>query len=168
MDVKNYMAEGEYPEAVIEEKNPLEAKKLMNDYSGREGETTAIMTYAYQAYMLAKDYPDISGALEGIAVVEMKHHELLGETIAGLGGYPVIGGRNYFWNGSFADYVTDPEKMLRNDIAGEKRAIINYEKTILIIKNDSIKALLRRIIKDEESHIEVLEKLLADYAAGKK
>ena len=58
--------------------------------------------------------------------------------------------------------------MLRNDIAGEKRAIINYEKTILIIKNDSIKALLRRIIKDEERHIEVLEKLLADYAAGKK
>lgn len=156
-----------YPETVIPYKNPLEAKKLMNDYGGRDSETTAIMQYIYQAYMLHESEPEVAKKLEEIAVVEMHHHESLGETIAQLGGFPVIGGKNSFWNGSYVNYINDPIKMLEIDIHGEDLAIANYEKTILVLQNDSIKQLIERIIADEEQHIIVLKAML-DYLKGKR
>ena len=76
-----------YPETVIPYKNPLEAKKLMNDYGGRDSETTAIMQYIYQAYMLHETEPEIAKKLEEIAVVEMlttKASERLSLSLAGF------------------------------------------------------------------------------------
>lgn len=149
-----------YPELVIPYKNPNEAKKLMNDYGGRDSETTAIFQYIYQSYILKEIYPEISKILEEIAIAEMEHHEMLGTTIALLGGYPVIGGRNSFWNGSYVNYITDPIKLIEADIQIEEIAIQNYEKTILMIQNESIKQLLERIILDEEQHIKVFTAIL--------
>lgn len=149
-----------YPEVVIEHKDPSEAKKLMDDYAGKESETTAILTYIYQSYILKDSHPDISKTLESIGISEMFHHELLGTTIARLGNYPVIGGRNTFWNGSFVNYVTDVRKILKVDIAAEKQAIVNYERTIAVLTNDSIKRLIERIILDEELHIKILNEML--------
>lgn len=156
-----------YPEPLILYPNPLEAKKLMNDYGGRDSETTAIMQYMYQHYMLKKDYPAYADKLEEIAIAEMHHHDLLGTSIAQLGGFPVIGGKNSFWNGSYVNYINDPIKMLEIDIHGEDLAIANYEKTILVLQNDSIKQLIERIIADEEQHIIVLKAML-DYLKGKR
>lgn len=159
--MENYRVDLPYPEVVIEHKNPLEGKRLMNDYAGKESETTAIMTYIYQSYVLAETYPEIADALEHIGIAEMTHHELLGTTIARLGNYPVIGGRNQFWNGSFVNYTVDVRKILKIDIEGEEQAIINYEKTIAVLENDSIKRLIERIILDEELHIKILKGLQA-------
>ena len=57
--------------------------------------------------------------------------------------------------------------MLEVDIRGEELAIVNYEKTILVLQNDSIKQLIERIIADEEQHIVVLNAML-DYLKGKR
>lgn len=150
-----------YPEPLIPYPNPLEAKKLMNDYGGRDSETTAVLQYMYQSYILNKEFPDYSKAIEKIAIVEMHHHELLGTSIAELGGFPVIGGRNTFWNGSFVNYVTDLVKLLEADIQGEEIAIANYEKTILSLQSESLKQMIERIILDEEQHIIVFKAMLA-------
>lgn len=149
-----------YPQPLILYPNPLEAKKLMNDYGGRDSETTAIMQYMYQHYMLKKDYPAYADKLEEIAIAEMHHHDLLGTSIAQLGGFPVIGGRNTFWNGSFVNYVTDIKKMLEADIQGEELAIANYKKTILTLQSEELKAMIERIILDEKQHIVVLKAML--------
>jgi Mn-containing catalase len=150
-----------YPEPVIPYKNPLEAKRLMNDYGGRDSETTAILQYSYQTYIIKQAFPAYAKKLEEIAIVEMRHHELLGTTIAELGGYPVIGGKNSFWNGSYVNYVNDLKKLLEANIQGEELAIINYEKTILSIQNDSIKQLIERIILDEKQHIVIFKAMLS-------
>ena len=159
MDFSKYASELPYPDVEVE-KNIAESKLLMPVYSGSSGELTAVMTYCFQMYVTPK-YPDIQQALKGIAVTEMLHHKLLGETIYKLGGYPVIGARTY-WNGSFANYTLSPQKFLRENILSEQNAIMNYERTILNLSSDSVKMLLERIILDEEVHIGIFRHLLKD------
>lgn len=159
MDFSKYASELPYPDIEVE-KNIAESKLLMPVYSGSSGELTAVMTYCFQMYVTPK-HPDIQQALKGIAVTEMLHHKLLGETIYKLGGYPVIGARTY-WNGSFANYTLSPQKFLRENILSEQNAIMNYERTILNLSSDSVKMLLERIILDEEVHIGIFRQLLKD------
>ena len=160
MDLSKYASELPYPEIEVEQ-NVAESKLLMPVYSGSSGELTAVLTYCFQLYITPK-CPDIQEALEGIAVTEMRHHELLGKTIYKLGGYPIMGARTY-WNGSFANYTLDPKRYLRENILAEQNAIMNYERTILNLSTDSVKMLLERIILDEEIHIKIFKQLLKDH-----
>lgn len=157
-----------YPEPVIPYSNPVEAKKLMNDYGGRDSETTAIMQYIYQSYVLSREFPEYSKKLEEIAICEMKHHEILGTAIAAYGSFPVIGGRTAFWNGSYVNYATNLVKLLECDIQGELCAIENYKNTILCIQNETLKATIERIIADEELHVAVLKAMLASAKEERK
>ena len=152
-----YASDLPYPEIVVDE-NLQEAKMLMPSYSGVAGELTAILTYAFQSYITLK-LQDVKEVLEKIAQVEMHHHELLGTTITKLGGFPVMGARNY-WNGSFVNYTLDPKKFLAQNIVAEENAIRNYERTILNITSPQVKTLLERIILDEQVHIEDFKELL--------
>ncbi|MDR3217033.1 MAG: manganese catalase family protein [Clostridiaceae bacterium] len=147
-----------YPE-IDEVEQPTEAKKLMNDYAGRGGEYTAIAQYIFQSFIKYDD-AEISNTLRRIAMVEMHHLSYLGTAIAKLGGYPVFGGVNYPWNGTFVNYAGDPSRLLLLDIKTEEEAIYNYEKTLLVLKNEQVKRLIERIILDEEIHIKVLTSLL--------
>lgn len=153
VDLSKYSAAGEYP-TVDKVREPLEAKKLQNVYSGRESELTAVLQYTFQNYIVENE--ELKDLLEGISINEMKHHELLGEAIAALGGYPVMGGRNYPWSGSFVNYANETKRLLEIDIQGEEQAIVNYEKVILMLTNEQAKALIARIIEDEEKHIQLL------------
>lgn len=152
-----YASDLPYPEIVVDE-NLQEAKMLMPSYSGVAGELTAILTYAFQSYITLK-LQDVKEVLEKVAQVEMHHHELLGTTITKLGGFPVMGARNY-WNGSFVNYTLDPKKFLAQNIVAEENAIRNYERTILNITSPQVKTLLERIILDEQVHIEDFKELL--------
>lgn len=160
MDLSKYASDLPYPEIEVEH-NPAESKLLMPVYSGSASELTAVLTYSFQKYVSPK-YPQIAEALEGIAITEMRHHELLGETIYALGGYPVMGARTY-WNGSFVTYTLDPRKYLRQNIVAEETAILNYERTILNLSTDSVKMLLERIILDEEVHIKIFKQLICEH-----
>lgn len=160
MENLKYASELPYPTIEVE-KNVAESKLLMPSYSGSAGELTAILTYAFQSYITPR-YPEIAKAMEGVAMVEMHHHELLGKTIYALGGYPVMGARTW-WNGNFANYTLDPKKYLIENIKAEKDAIVNYERTILNLTDESVKTLLERIILDEELHVQVFKELLSNY-----
>lgn len=160
MDLSKYRSDLPYPDIIVE-KNPTESKLLMPAYAGSASELTAVLTYSFQKYVSPK-YPEIATALEGIAITEMHHHELLGETIYALGGYPVMGARTY-WNGSFVTYTLDPRKYLRQNIIAEETAILNYERTILNLTSESVKTLLERIILDEEVHVKIFKELLKEH-----
>ena len=152
-----YSSDLPYPEIIVEENLP-EAKILMPSYAGMASELTAILTYSFQSYITTA-LPELRSALEGIAKTEMHHHELLGTTIAKLGGYPIMGARQY-WNGSFANYTLAPKKFLQQNIAAEETAIRNYEQTILNLSSPQIKMLIERIILDEQMHVEDFKELL--------
>ena len=156
MDLEKFASDMAYPEISVE-KNLGDSRLLMPSYGGNGSEITAIMTYTFQHFICP--HKDIAKVLEGISVVEMRHMDLLGEAITALGGYPIIGGRTY-WNGSFVNYTLDTKKFLRQNILAEETAILNYERTILNLSQDSLKQMLERIIIDEEIHIKIFKELL--------
>lgn len=149
-----------YPELTVYENNPHDVFALMPDYGGRESETTAIMQYSYQHYILKEHYPEVAYNLENIAISEMRHHELLANAIVQSGGDPIIAGNHCFWSGSSVNYVCDVCDILKANIAAEKGAIVNYKRTITKLCNKSIIALIRRIIEDEELHIRLFTQML--------
>ena len=79
-----------YPEVRVERKNIEYAKLLLDDYASEVGEDRAIHQYVYQKFDKFKDNPLFSKTLSQIAMVEMRHLELLGETIKLLGVNPEI------------------------------------------------------------------------------
>lgn len=118
MENLKYASELPYPTIEVE-KNVAESKLLMPSYSGSAGELTAILTYAFQSYITPR-YPEIAKAMEGVAVVEMHHHELLGKTIYALGGYPVMGGAHLVER-QFCKLYAGPEKISHRKHQGGKK-----------------------------------------------
>lgn len=159
MEISKFASDLPYPQIEVT-KNIAQSKLLMPSYAGAGGELTAVLTYCFQSYITPK-YPDLAHALMGVAKVEMHHHKLLGNAIFLLGGYPIMGARTY-WNGSFANYTLDPKKFLQQNILAEEAAIMNYERTILNLNDESVKMLIERIILDEEQHIKIFKELLKE------
>jgi bacterioferritin len=155
-----------YPEVRVEEKNPYYADLLSQDYAGMVSETTAVMQYSYQHFDKFKENKEFAEIIAEIAEVEMKHLELLGETIKLLGKEPVYKtceserGDCVFWTGDNVFYKTDLKDMLNADINSEKNAIKNYEHHKMLINDKYIKEMLSRIILDEKRHVQIFEMLL--------
>ena len=141
---------------------PSDIKCIVDDYCGRTGEMSAVMHYLYQHYITAQNNERLSNVLKGLAMVEMRHHNLLGEAIAQMGGDPIIGGSTCFWSGSMLNYIKNPIAFLQFDIMAEKQAIANHSKSAVCVKNPTLSELMLRIVKDEELHITILQELLND------
>ena len=61
-------------------------RMIMDLYSGREGELTAITQYLYQHYLTDGIDENMANILLKISKTEMMHHSLLGEAIVKVGG----------------------------------------------------------------------------------
>jgi bacterioferritin len=147
-----------YPEVKVEKPNLYYARLLMDDTAGLVSELSATTQYLYHHYILAEKYPEVADLLECISIVEMTHLELLQETIVKLGGQPKWGVKTTrgmdWWRGDLVYYGYDICDMLSADIESEKSAIVQYRKHIDMIDDEYIKALLSRIILDEQHHLE--------------
>ena len=154
-----------YPEVRVEEKNPYYADLLSLDYAGRTSELTAVMLYSYQHFDKFKTNEEFAKIIEEIAKVEMKHLELLGETIKLLGKEPVYKtceserGDCIMWSATNVDYETDLKGMLEINIKAESTAIKTYTNHRKIIKDKYIKELISRILLDEERHLSIFKTL---------
>lgn len=153
-----------YPPVETCGKNPRYAMLLTTDYAGQNGELTAITTYLFQHFICSDE--KIHEAMRAVAMVEMKHMGFLGELIHLYGGCPTMGmqngGRTCFWSGNYVNYNTNPCSFLKSNIAQEQAAINTYRNRIAQINDEPVRALLERIIKDEEHHICIFENLLCE------
>jgi len=136
-------------------------------YAGEEGELTAILQYIYQHILFdgmgCKDYAE---KLRRIAIVEMKHLEILGELILKLGACPVYSYLppypiNYYTARSVA-YSKTPQKMILDDIAAEQCAIDCYGKMLSRLKNEQVAAVIQRIRMDEEEHLAIFKAIFQE------
>lgn len=157
-----------YPDPKVEKCNIEYAKILMNSYAGEVSEDSAIHLYIFQHIVLKNKYKEYSLILEKIAIVEMKHLELLGETIRLLGIEPIFMSYDKIkkglipWKSSYVNYNTNIKDMIKIDIGKEEEAIKNYKNDMKIIKDRYIRSLLERIIKDEELHLEIFKGILKE------
>lgn len=150
--------QGPYPEPKAEKPNLYYASLLMDDMAGAVSELTATTQYLYHHQVLYDRYPDVAELLECASIVEMTHLELLAETIIHLGGQPKFGVMTNcgmeWWRGDLVYYGCDICDMLSADVEAERQAIINYKRHIEMIDDKYVKALLNRILLDEQHHLE--------------
>ncbi len=155
-----------YPTVEVEKANLEYAYLLLEDYTGMSSELTSILQYSYQHFLKFQTNPIIAKTLSTIAMVEMKHLELLGETIKLLGVNPEfkVKDKQYelysCWNSKYVNYETDLIDILKSDIILEQIAINNYQKHYELINDLYIKSLLLRIIEDEKLHLKCFYSLL--------
>ena len=95
----------------------------------------------------------------------MLHLRRVGELIGRYGGNPKLlsfsGGRSHWWSGGAVTYEKDRNKMLRQAIAAERDAIRAYRQLAARME-DQPRALIERIIQDEQHHIELFQRALGD------
>lgn len=142
-------------------KRDLRDARLLQDlFGGRASETTAIMQYCFQSYVLRSARPGLSDLLTAIAKVEMHHHALLGGAIFDCGKPPLIASNCCFWSASAVDWSEEPVNVLERDIEDETRAVRSYERAAKLVRSPSLSALLLRIAEDERLHITLLTEAL--------
>lgn len=155
-----------YPSPSRISPDAVAAKIIAPAYAAAHSELTAILQYTYHGLWYGDAF-DISGQelAQGIAVCEMRHLEILGETLLNLGADPKFVARPFappeYYSASAVAYSKTPLKMNLDDIAGEMGAIKGYETMLKQLKNESVAAIIQRILLDEYLH---LEKLRAQFA----
>ena len=135
-------------------------------YASSTGELNAILQYLYHFFNFKKQgLNEFAETLEGIAIAEMFHLELLGETITALGAQPIY--CQYpptaynFYSAKFVSYSRNLVNMIEDDIMGEKQAICQYSKMLKRLKNEQVNAIVSRILEDEKLHLEELKNILS-------
>jgi bacterioferritin len=146
-----------YPDVEVGEANPGYAAILSGTFAGKGSETTAIAQYSAHRFF-TQSYPEIYTAYKYIAFTEMTHFSLLGRLILRLGTNPKLFSYEdlRWWSGADPAYHCAIRPILESDIEGEHGAIAHYTRIIGQIPHEGIQSLLRRIIMDEERHVEVL------------
>lgn len=155
-----------YPQPRVSAANSYYATLLLEDYTGVVSEMTAINQYLYHHFIFRGCDPELAELEECIAIIEMKHMELLSETIILLGAAPefrTLGMNPAYWNASVVYYGRDVCDQLAADITAEVQAIQNYRKHQRLIDDPCIKQLLARIIMDEEYHEKLFRRAAAKY-----
>lgn len=149
-----------YPKLMNIRQNQRYAELLYNSFGGEAGELTAATQYVYEHIELKK-YEEFSKILLSIAIEEMHHLDLVGELIRKLGKRPYyINKDGCQWNSNNVKYhFNNVYDMLMYNIESEKKAIKEYKEAIKCTQNKSIKDLLERIILDEQTHLEIFNRL---------
>ena len=92
----------------------------------------------------------------------MKHLEMIGGLIKRLGRKPYfINKEGSAWNSesNLKYHFNSIYDMLTFNIESEKKAIEEYREVIKYTQNKSIKDLIERIILDEQTHLEIFNRL---------
>lgn len=156
-----------YPPIQVQCRNQDYAALLAFDYCGQVSEMSAITQYINNENRLCLSDCALARTLLGIAMAEMMHLQKLGELIQLLGGeagFAVTqpGGKKVLWTPEYLTLSRDARRMLCADVEAEQDAIAQYKMHIRKINDEYVNAVLRRIIRDEEYHIMLLQGLLEE------
>ena len=133
-------------------------------YAGSKSELTTILTYVYE-HLTNEEIEEVAMFLKMISMQEMKHLEMLGEMLVKLGCMPYYMGTygNKWCSDNVRSTFQNLEEMLNFNVMGEKEAIQGYRHLISVCESPNIKAILERIIMDEECHVQIFEYLKQKY-----
>lgn len=163
-----YTAPGPYPEVRAEGKNRRYGQAILSNVGGSVSEMGATAQYLY-AHFTQSGRPEVAECLGRLAMVEMRHLAIFAQLARQLGEDPRLwspfrGGRRY-WTPEYLRYPHRLEQVLHCAIDEERSAIQKYSRQAQWIRDTNVVANLRRIIADEEVHLEILTGLLKSYCA---
>ena len=155
-----------YPAVTVTSADIRYTAMLSDAYAGKGSETTAASQYRAHRVLL-KDFPELYENYKILAVTETLHQELLGSIVWQLGTIPKLCScaTKQFWSGSFIHYRCQLLPILKSDAQEERNAIAHYHLLIACIPNESMQALFKRILLDEERHLAYLEAAIQYYSS---
>ncbi|MCI8591590.1 MAG: rubrerythrin family protein [Lachnospiraceae bacterium] len=165
--VRPIMMDLPYPPLEVKGRNQAYANLLSIDYCGSVSELSAVTQYINNEGRLCGKNCSCAKALLGMGMAEMMHLQKLGELIVLLGGRldyvaRYRNGQKRVWTPKYVALPDTMERVLAADIEAEQAAIKQYNMHIGMIGDECVKAVLERIIKDEEYHIMILQVLLEE------
>lgn len=164
--IKPIMVDLPYPPLEVKERNRNYANLLSVDYCGSVSELSAITQYINNENRLSCEKCPVAKTILGIAIAEMMHLQKLGELILLLGGKldysaRMQNGKQKQWSPEYLFLPDNAAQMLQACIASEQEAIKQYRMHWKMIGDANVRAVIARIIQDEEYHILTLNDLLA-------
>lgn len=161
----NIIVDLPYPKITNIKKDLQLAYNLKKAYAGNISELTCISKYIYQHIELSDDFKEIKEAMRTIAIVEMRHLNILGNLIKKLGLDPTFTSYNsidneVYWESSYVNYDNNLNNIMLDNIKGEEAAIGEYKNIIKQTNDQDLQNILERIIIDEEQHIKIFQSIL--------
>lgn len=143
------------------------AKIISSAYASSQSELNSILQYLYHSFIFkGGGRKQIAEDIEGIAVAEMFHLKLLGETLLALGTQPVFAQNPpamfNFYSAKFVSYSCNFICMIEDDIRAEQHAVRSYTKMLAMLKNEGVKVIVERILQDEKLHLEKFQSILRE------
>lgn len=166
MEIEPLASDLPYPSLSDVEPDPRVLEMFYDAYSAQHSELNAILQYVYHQLIFdSLEMYDVSRVYACIFVSEMEHLHQLGKAIIRLGGNPRYlippTGRGVYYSAACVSYSNEPCQMLLDDIAGENKAIAEYNMMLARLGDAKVGALIRRIIMDEEMHLAALKEYYA-------
>ena len=138
------------------------AQMMLSNLSGLHYEMNAVSLYFYNS-IISND-ENIKEAMKHICKVEMKHLEIFAKMCYLLGADPRLWDCQNdsldYWSPGYNIYPRQTCSMLENAIIQEQNTISIYSHQIDIIDEPIICNMLKRIILDEQLHVEIFQDLL--------
>ncbi len=157
-----------YPPVQVSAQNPAYARQMLSNIGSANSEMSAISLYLYNAQVTGCAFEEISSCFYQIGMVEMHHLDIFGKLALKLGADPRLWSwqnrQRVYWTPGFNQYPREIKALLTNAITGEKAAIRKYQSQIACIEDPDIVANLKRILLDEELHVEIFTGLYETYA----
>ncbi len=134
-----------------------ELMDLMNQAIAREIQVSIQYMWQHVLWKGVKGFA-VKEEFEKIAIEEMKHAEAIAERLAFLGGIPTTKPEPIFVGESL-------KEMLEQDVKDEEKAIELYRRIIKKAQQEedyTTTRLFRKILEDEEEHLDTFRGLLED------
>lgn len=162
-----------YPSTDVSFKNKEAANLLLDAFGGGDtAEFTAIAQYLQHTHTI--ENKEIANQIFCIALIEMRHLDLLGDMIVALGGDLRYWAANQsYWEGGKVSYGSNMCEKLSLDISSEQNAINSYHALIRNLEKlrdprlKQVIDLINRIIEDEQLHLETFQTLYSKYCENK-
>lgn len=156
-----------YPPVCVKEKNMFYGRMILDNIGGQESEMSTIGLYLYNSILLSSDADRIAEIFKNISIVEMHHLKIFGLLAEQLGESPRLWAhrqnRMFYWTPGYINYFSRLPQILLSALNGEKQSVRKYQEQCHRIQDEHITNCLKRIILDEELHIEILESLCKKY-----
>ena len=169
MDLRklSYSDSAPYPDIKVCGQNYRYAGWMLDNLGGSNSEMSAVSLYLYNNLVTGCDSEDISTIFHNISIVEMHHLEIFGKLALQLGEDPRLWtrcrSRKIYWTPGYNQYPTELSPLVHNALSGELAAIEKYENQICSIDDPFIVENLKRIVEDEQIHVNLFREMITLY-----
>lgn len=162
-----YIIDTPYPSIDGLTMNIQYAELMLSNLGGLLSEMNAVTLYFYNHIILEECWKELADAMLIISKVEMHHLDIFAKMCYRLGADPRLWNCHddllNYWSPGYNVYPRQILAILDNAILQEKKTIDIYQYQINCIDDSIISNMLKRIIEDEELHVQIFQHFINEY-----